>query len=137
MTQIYDPKADNERYQRGLEKLAEIHGEIGENLIESLKEIAPDLARYVIEFPFGDIYSRPGLDLKSREIATVAALTALGHAQPQLKAHIHGALNVGCTREEIVEVIVQMSVYAGFPAALNGMFTAKEVFAERDAKGIS
>lgn len=137
MTQIYDPKADNERYQRGWEKLAEIHGEIGENLIESLKEIAPDLARYVIEFPFGDIYSRPGLDLKSREIATVAALTALGHAQPQLKAHIHGALNVGCTREEIVEVIVQMSVYAGFPAALNGMFTAKEVFAERDAKGVS
>jgi 4-carboxymuconolactone decarboxylase len=75
------------------------------------------------------------LDLKSREIATVAALTALGYALPQLKVHIHGALNVGCTREEITEVILQMAVYAGFPAALNGMFAAKEVFGERDDKG--
>lgn len=73
------------------------------------------------------MYSRPGLDLKSREIATVAALTALGNAQPQLKVHIHGALNVGCTRKEVVEIIIQMAVYAGFPAALNGIFAAKAV----------
>jgi 4-carboxymuconolactone decarboxylase len=90
------------------------------------------LGRYIIEFAFGDIYARPGLDLKLREIATVAALTALGNAQPQLKVHIHGALNVGCTREEVVEVILQMAVYAGFPAALNGVTAAKEVFQERD-----
>jgi 4-carboxymuconolactone decarboxylase len=77
------------------------------------------------------------LDLKSREIATIAALTALGNAQPQLKVHIHGALNVGCTREEVIEVIIQMAVYAGFPAALNGMFTAKEVFKERDETGLN
>jgi 4-carboxymuconolactone decarboxylase len=75
------------------------------------------------------------LDLKSRQIATVAALTSLGNAQPQLKVHIHGALNVGCTREEVVEVIIQMAVYAGFPAALNGISIAKEVFKERDEKG--
>ncbi|MBW4527908.1 MAG: carboxymuconolactone decarboxylase family protein [Phormidium tanganyikae FI6-MK23] len=102
--------------------------------MESLKEIAPDLARHIIEFAFGDVYTRPGLDLKSREIATVAALTAIGNAQPQLKVHLHGALNVGCTREEVIEVILQMAVYAGFPAALNGMFAAKEVFAERNAQ---
>jgi len=72
--------------------------------------------------------------LKSREIATVAALTAMGTAVPQLKVHINAALNVGCTREEIVEVIMQMAVYAGFPAALNGMFVAKDVFKERDKK---
>ena len=120
-----------ERYERGWKKLKEIDGEAGERVIESLKDIAPDLARYTIEFPFGDVYSRPGLDLKSREIATVAALTALGNALPQLKVHINAALNVGCTRQEIVEVIIQMSVYAGFPAALNGMFAAKEVFKER------
>ena len=137
MTEAGDQKVDSQRYELGWKKLAEIHGEAGKNVIESLKEIAPDLASYVIEFPFGDIYSRPGLDLKSRQIATVAALTALGNAQPQLKVHIHAALNVGCTREEIVEVIIQMAVYAGFPAALNGMFTAKEVFAERDAEEIS
>lgn len=124
------------RYEKGLEMLREIDGEAGERVIASLKDIAPDLARYTIEFPFGDIYRRPGLDLKSREIATVAALTALGHAIPQLKVHINGALNVGCTRQEIVEIIIQMAAYAGFPAALNGMFAARDVFAERDAKGL-
>ncbi len=121
----------SERFKRGWEKLREIDGEAGEKVIESLKNIAPDLARYTIEFPFGDIYSRPQLDLKSREVATVAALTAMGNAAPQLKVHIHGALNVGCTPQEIIEVIIQMAVYAGFPAALNGAFAAREVFAER------
>ena len=119
---------DRSRYERGLRKLEEVDGEGGARVIESLKEICPDLARYLVEFPFGDIYSRPTLDLKSREIAAVAALTALGHALPQLRVHIHGALNVGCSRQEVIEVILQMAVYAGFPAALNGMFLAKEVF---------
>lgn len=126
-----------DRYERGWEKLKEIDGEAGERVIQSLRDIAPDFARYVIEFPFGDIYSRPALDLKSREIAVVAALTALGNAAPQLKVHIHGALNVGCTREEVIEVIMQMAVYAGFPAALNGLFAAREVFQERDNAGLS
>lgn len=116
------------RYERGLKKLEEIDGEAGTNVVESLKNIAPDFAEYLIEFPFGDIYSRPGLDLRSREIATIAALTALGNASPQLKVHITAGLNVGLTRKEIVETIMQMAVYAGFPAALNGLFAAKEVF---------
>lgn len=119
------------RYQRGLRKLAEIDGEAGERVLESLAPIAPDFARYLIEFPFGDIYARPGLDIKSREIATVAALTALGTAGPQLRVHIQAALNVGCSEQEIVEVVMQMAVYAGFPAALNGLFEVKEVFAAR------
>ncbi|USX25947.1 carboxymuconolactone decarboxylase family protein [Oxalobacteraceae bacterium OTU3CINTB1] len=123
----------NERYERGLAKLKEIDGLAGEKVIDSLKDIAPDFARLLIEFPFGDIYSRPGLDLKVRELAVVAALTALGNAAPQLKVHIHGARNVGCTQDEIVEIIMQMAVYAGFPAALNGLFAAKEVFAEEAA----
>ncbi len=118
-----------DRYHRGLAKLREIDGEAGERVVESLAGIAPDFARYLIEFPFGDIYSRPGLDLRSREIAVVAALTAMGNAAPQLKVHLQGALNVGVTREEIVEVIMQMAVYAGFPAALNGLVAAREVFA--------
>ena len=116
------------RYEQGLAKLREVDGHIGEQVVASLADIAPDFARYLIEFPFGDIYNRPGLDLKSREIAVVAALTALGNATPQLKVHIRGALNVGCTRDEIVETIMQMAVYAGFPAALNGLAAAKEVF---------
>ena len=122
---------NNQRYAAGLNKLNEIDGEAGQKVIDSLAAISPDLAKYTIEFPFGDIYQRPGLDLKSRELATVAALTALGNCQPQLNVHIHGALNVGCKAEEIVEVIIQMAVYAGFPAALNAMFVAKEVFIQR------
>ncbi|WP_145513582.1 carboxymuconolactone decarboxylase family protein [Yersinia massiliensis] len=122
------------RYQQGLAKLREIDGQAGENVLENLQDIAPDFARYLIEFPFGDIYSRPGLDLKSREIAVVAALTSLGNAQPQLKVHIQGALNVGVTQSEIVETIMQMAVYAGFPAALNGLAAAKEVFAQGDGQ---
>ncbi|MFL6361684.1 MAG: carboxymuconolactone decarboxylase family protein [Nitrososphaeraceae archaeon] len=121
----------NDRYNRGFEKLKEIDGEAGEHVIESLKDISPDLARYIIEFPFGDIYSRTGLDLKSREIATVAALVTMGNALSQLKVHINGALNVGCSQTEVIEVIIQMAVYAGFPAALNGLSAAKEVFDER------
>ena len=122
----------NQRYVQGLAKLTEIDGEAGEKVINSLANICPDLGKYIIEYPFGDIYQREGLDLKTRELVTVAALTALGHCQPQLNVHINGALNVGCTPQEIVEVILQMSVYAGFPAALNGMFVAKTVFSERE-----
>lgn len=125
---------DQSRYERGWARLKEIDGEAGERVLQSLRNIAPDLATYLIEFPFGDIYSRPGLDLKSREIATVAALTAMGNAAPQLKVHIHAALNTGCTRDEIIEIIIQMAVYAGFPAALNAIFIAEEVFEESTDK---
>ena len=131
MEHRHDP---NDRYQRGLAKLREIDGEGGVKVVDGLADIAPDFARYLLEFPFGDIYSRPGLDLRSREIAVVAALTALGNAAPQLKVHIQGALNVGVTREEVVETIMQMAVYAGFPAALNGLGAAREVFAADDEK---
>ncbi|MDP5239245.1 carboxymuconolactone decarboxylase family protein [Uliginosibacterium sp. 31-16] len=122
---------ENTRYQTGLAKLGEVDGEAGQKVCDALQDIAPDFARLLVEFAFGDIYSRPGLDLRTREIAVVAALTALGNAGPQLRVHLHGALNVGCTREEIVETIMMMGVYAGFPAALNGLFAAKEVFAEK------
>ncbi|ELS3714379.1 carboxymuconolactone decarboxylase family protein [Vibrio fluvialis] len=119
------------RFTAGLAKLNEIDGDAGQKVMESLQDICPDLARFTVEYPFGDIHSREGLDLKSREIATVAALTALGNCTPQLKVHLNAALNVGCTEDELKEVILQMSVYAGFPAALNGMFAFKEVLAER------
>jgi len=125
----------NDRYARGLAKLREIDGQAGEHVVDSLADIAPDFARYIVEFPFGDIYARPGLDLRSREIATVAALTALGNATPQLKVHLQAALNVGVTRDEIVEILMQMAVYAGFPAALNGMAAAREVFAAKKPEG--
>ncbi|OZI79191.1 carboxymuconolactone decarboxylase family protein [Bordetella genomosp. 2] len=117
-----------DRYERGLEKLREIDGAAGQAVVDSLADIAPDFARYLIEFPFGDIYARPGLSTRDREIAVVAALAALGHAQPQLGVHIQAALNVGVTREEIIEILMMMSVYAGFPAALNALSTARTAF---------
>ncbi|MFI6587594.1 carboxymuconolactone decarboxylase family protein [Embleya sp. NPDC050493] len=122
-----------ERYRRGLAALTEIDGHAGEQVIASLRDIAPDLGRYVLEFAFGDVYSRTGLDLKTRELATVALCTALGTAAPQLAVHIHALLNVGGTEEEVVETITQMVGYAGFPAALNGITVARAVFAERAA----
>ena len=118
----------DERYERGLSVLRVIEPEHAERMIAGLGAIAPDFARHVVAFAFGDICGRPGLDLKIREIATVAALTALGTAAPQLEVHIRGALNVGASREEVIEAITQMAVYAGFPAALNGLAAAKRVF---------
>ena len=120
---------DQTRYQKGLAALAEIDGEAGQAVVDGLADIAPDFARYLIEFPFGDIYTRPGLDVRAREIATIAALAALGNAAPQLKVHIRAGLNVGLTRSEVVEILMQMAVYAGFPAALNGLAAAREAFA--------
>jgi 4-carboxymuconolactone decarboxylase len=132
MTQPHH-SAGESRLERGQRALAEIDGEAGQKVAAALADIAPDFATYLFEFPFGDIYSRPGLDLRSREIATIAALSAMGNAAPQLKVHIEAGLNVGLSREEIVEILMQMAVYAGFPAALNGLFAAKEVFAKRAA----
>ena len=123
-----------DRYAKGLKNLEKIHPEASKTLMNNLQDIAPDLGRFVVEFPYGDVYDRPGLDLKSREIATIAALTALGDTKPELKDHIKGALNVGCNRQEIIEVIIQMAVYAGFPRAINGVTIAKEVFEELDGK---
>jgi 4-carboxymuconolactone decarboxylase len=126
--------AQGDRYRRGRKVLAKIHGKRGTDAIDSMADVAPDLCRFVYEFPFGDIYSRPGLDLKSRQLVTISALAALGTAGPQLKSHIHGSLNVGLTREEIVEALTQLAVYAGFPAALNALKIARDVFRERDVK---
>lgn len=121
------------RLERGKRALSEIDGQAGHNVAAALADIAPDFVTYLFEFPFGDIYSRPGLGLREREIATIAALAAMGTAAPQLKVHIEAGLNVGLSRPKITEILIQMAVYAGFPAAVNGLFAAKEVFARRDA----
>lgn len=118
------------RYDRGLGKMREMFGPGIDSALKGLSASSPDLVRCLVEFPFGDIYPRPGLDLKTREMLTVAALTVLGYPQAELKDHIRGALNVGCTRDEILEIILQMAVYAGFPAALEAVKTAAHVFGD-------
>lgn len=125
------------RFERGMKKMLQIDGGAGKDVESSLKDISPDLVKYMIEYSFGDIYSRNELDLKSKEIAVVASLTALGNAEPQLKVHINGALNVGCTINEIKEVILQMSAYSGFPTCINAMNVLKIVLGERKEQGIN
>lgn len=124
------------RFDRGYKKLLEVDGKAGEDVGNSLNTIFPDLVKYMIEYVFGEVYSRETLDLKSKEIAVVAALTAIGNAKPQLKVHINGALNVGCTINEVKEIILQMSGYSGFPTCINAINALKDVLNEREEQGI-
>lgn len=123
----------DDRRARGMRVLAEVTGEAGVAVVDGLRNIAPDFADWIVDFSYGDVMARPGLDLRSRELATIAALTALGNAQPQLRVHIAGALKVGCRAQEIIEVILQMAVFAGFPAAINALTVAREVIGSRGA----
>lgn len=120
-----------ERYERGWNKLMEVDGTGGAKVIESLKDISPDLGKFVIEFAFGDIYSREGLDLRQRQLVTISSLTTLGGCEPQLTVHINAALNVGLSPKEVIEAILHCAPYTGFPRVLNATFVAKEVFLER------
>jgi 4-carboxymuconolactone decarboxylase len=122
---------ENERYERGWKRLMEVDGEVGERVIASLQDIAPDLGSYVVEFAFGDIYSREGLDLKQRQLVTIASLTTQGGCEPQLIVHINAALNVGLTPKEVIEAIIHCVPYTGFPRVLNAILTAKKIFEER------
>jgi 4-carboxymuconolactone decarboxylase len=124
----------NERYENGWEKLMEVDGEGGKRVIESLKNIAPDLGRYVIEFAFGDIYTRQGISLQQKQLVTIASLTTQGGCEPQLNVHVNAALNVGLTPNAIVEAIIHCIPYTGFPRVLNAVFVAKQVFEERNLK---
>ena len=134
-TQLDPNETGDERFARGLAELERIDGHAGQAVVDGLADIAPDFARLLVQFSFADVYPRAGLDLKLRELATVAACTALGTAAPQLRVHLHGLLNVGGTRAEALETIVQVIGYAGFPAALNALGVARQVFAEREGSG--
>lgn len=122
----------SERLKRGSQKINELMSGADQNVLKGLGKTAPDLANYVLEFVFGDLYSRSGLDIKTKQILTITILATLGNAKPQLAFHIKCGLNLGITREEIIDIMTHLSGYAGFPAALNGVNTAKEVFAELD-----
>ena len=117
-----------ELFERGLAKLHEIDGEQGDAVMDALSDIAPDLGRYIVSFGFGEIYHRPALNNRERELLTLGLLAAQGGCEKQLKVHIHAALNVGISREEIVETFIHCMPYLGFPKALNAVFAAKEVF---------
>lgn len=120
----------NTRFELGSEKLKEIDGIGGENVIQSLQDIAPDVGKYIIEFAFGDVYTRPELSMQEREMITITSLLTTGGCEPQLEVHINGSLNVGLSPEKIIETFIQCIPYTGFPKVLNAIYTAKKIFAE-------
>ena len=123
---------ENTRFTQGMEQLKAIDGKGGENVIKSLEDIAPDLGKFIVEFAFGDIYTREGLTTEEREMITLSSLLTAGGCEPQLEVHINGALNVGISPEKVIETFLQCIPYTGFPKVLNAVFAAKKVFAEKE-----
>ncbi|PYG88213.1 4-carboxymuconolactone decarboxylase [Ruminiclostridium sufflavum DSM 19573] len=124
------------KLEQGYINQRKVLGNAHSSIDDSVKDIFPDLEKYMVEYVWGELYNREALDLKSREIAAVAALTALGNAQPQLRLHMNGALNVGCTINEIKEIILQMSAFSGFPSCINAVNLLIAVLDERKSEGI-
>lgn len=123
---------EQKRFEVGMEQLKRIDGIGGENVIKSLEKIAPDVGRFIIEFAFGDIYTRGELSLQEREMITITSLLTMGGCQPQLEVHINGALNVGISPNKIVETFIQCIPYVGFPKVLNAITVAKKIFTDRE-----
>ncbi|MFF4815606.1 carboxymuconolactone decarboxylase family protein [Kitasatospora sp. NPDC001309] len=120
-----------ERFERGMEVLTRVDGEGGQRVVDALADISPELAHQVVAWGFGDVYSRPELASRDRQLVTLGMLTALGGCEPQLEVHINASLNVGLSPVEITEALLHSAVYCGFPKALNATFVAKKVFGER------
>lgn len=122
-------------YQKGIDKIQVLTASPDDNptgemdIGERFKDIAPDLTKYVVEFAFGGIYSRPGLDDKQKVLATITALVAQG--KPQIAMHIKTGLTVGLTPEEIVGCIMHLIPYVGFPSVLNALTVTQEIFEEQ------
>jgi 4-carboxymuconolactone decarboxylase len=118
-------RSQEDRYERGRERMREIHGERSLETVEALGE----LGRFVIETAYGDVYSRPDLSVRDRQIATVAVLVALGRSS-QLPVHLRSSLKAGLSADELREIILQTAVLAGFPQAMNAWSTLKTILAE-------
>jgi len=123
----------SERYKKGLHVGHEIWGAEFDEMMKTSREVDPDLQRYTVEYVFGDIFHRAGLDLKTRSLCTVAALAVLGRRN-QLRFHLEGAVKNGASKREILEVLIQMSVYGGFPAAWDALSVARDVFTKLGVK---
>ncbi len=121
----------SERYERGEKLLRKVDGDkVAGNLIKDYKDLAPDFTRHLIEFAFGEIYARAG-DLKQRELVAIASLATMGGCDKQLGTHVRGAFNVGLTEAEIVEAVMTLVPYIGFPKALNALAVVKRVVDKR------
>jgi 4-carboxymuconolactone decarboxylase len=126
----------SERYRRGIDIAERLASDKVAHFVESgVAEVAPDFARMTIEFAFGDLYARDALDLKTRELIAIAVLAASGTAAPQLRVHIESAASSGITKGEIVEALMQIALYAGFPTALNALADCHDLLTDHDCVG--
>ena len=116
--------SDDDRYERGRARFLQVHDEKALHAVEGLG----DLGRAIVEFVYGDIYLRPGLSLRDRELAAVATLVALGRSS-QIRQHLRAALKAGIAPDELREVILQTAAISGFPPAMNAMSTLKTILA--------
>ena len=125
-------KTDPDLRKSGEQKITEILGQTAADVEASLGDLAPDLATYVLEVIYGQIYQSSTLDSRTRQIVTVASLATLGTAGPQLRTHLGGALRCGVSRAELVEIMMQLVPYAGVATAINGIAACRDVFAKLD-----
>lgn len=127
----------SDRYRRGVD-IAELlsPGGLDQFLASHVAEVAPDFARMAVEFPLGDLYTRERLDLRSREIVAIASLASAGNAAPQLRAHVRAATQLGISREEVIEILMQTAIYAGFPAALNALADCHDLLTDDGCAGV-
>ena len=121
------------KHEIGKQRIKEILGEKSVGIIKMFEEISPDFANYIIDFGYGDLYSRKGFSDKNRELAAVACLIGQGNIGLPLKAHLNGMLNVGWTKEEIIELFIFLIGYAGFPPCVGAFTTLKQVIEEIEA----
>lgn len=132
MSEITADKGRDERFERGMAMLNQVSGDGGgQQVVDSLAEISPELGHQIVAWGFGEIYSRPQLAPRDRQLVTLGMLTALGGCEPQLAVHVNTSLNVGLTPDEIIEALLQSAAYCGIPRAINATFIAKKVFEER------
>lgn len=120
------------RYDVGIMALNKVDESAVEKIILSLGDVAPDFVDYLIE-SFGDNYSRPYLSIKERELIAIASLVSLGHLD-RIDSHVHGAKNSGASMNQIIEVIMQMSYFSGFPAAVNGLLALKKTMQDKEVE---
>ncbi|MCW7940978.1 4-carboxymuconolactone decarboxylase [Streptomyces hygroscopicus] len=122
----------DERFAQGLGVLKQVDGEAGQRVVDSLADVSPELGHQIVAWAFGEMYDRPGLAPRDRQLVTLGVLTALGGCELELDVHVNAALNVGLAPEQIVEALLHSAVYCGIPRALNATLAAKKVFAERE-----
>jgi 4-carboxymuconolactone decarboxylase len=120
-----------ERFERGLEVLRSVNGDAARLVADSLADVSPELGHQIVAWGFGEMYARPELAPRDRQLVTLGMLTALGGCEAQLEVHVNTALNVGLTPAQIVEALLHSAGYCGFPRALNATAVARKVFGER------